>query len=177
MSEPKRSIASRYEKRGNGVAAQRSIGHDGARDLGDHRLDEGHHVFLRDEAHLDVELRELRAAVGARVLVAHAVRDLEVAVEARDHQQLLELLRRLRQRVDVARLERATGTMKSRAPSGVDLIRIGVSTSTKPFAWCTSEIALSSFERMHHAVVDLLAAQVEVAVLQPQRSRRRRPAR
>ena len=63
-------------------------------------LDEGHHVLLRDEAHLDVELGELRAAVGARVLVAHAVGDLVVAVEAGDHQQLLELLRRLRQRVD-----------------------------------------------------------------------------
>ena len=31
--------------------------------------------------------------------------------------------------------------MKSRAPSGVDLIRVGVSTSTKPLAWWTSRIA------------------------------------
>jgi len=48
------------------------------------------------KAHLDIELIELaRTAVGARVLVAEARRDLEIAVEARDHDELLELLRRL----------------------------------------------------------------------------------
>ncbi len=31
--------------------------------------------------------------------------------------------------------------MKSRAPSGVLLISVGVSTSTKPLAWWTSRIA------------------------------------
>ncbi len=64
------------------------------------------YVVLRDEAHLDVELIELAGrAVGARVLVAEARRDLEVAVEARDHRELLELLRRLRQRVELARMQ------------------------------------------------------------------------
>ena len=49
-----------------------------------HRLDGGEDVLLRDEAHLDVELVELAGrAVGARVLVAEAGRDLEIAVEAR----------------------------------------------------------------------------------------------
>ena len=62
-------------------------------------------VVLVDEAHLEVELGELGLAVAAQVLVAVAARDLEVAVDAGDHQQLLELLRALRQRVDVARLE------------------------------------------------------------------------
>ena len=42
------------------------------------------HVVLRDEGHLEVELVELAGrAVGARVLVAEARRDLEIAVEAR----------------------------------------------------------------------------------------------
>src|SRR3546814_2769764 len=60
-----------------------------------HRLHGGEHVLLRDEAHLEIELVELAgAAVVAAVLVAEAGRDLEVAVEARHHQQLLELLRR-----------------------------------------------------------------------------------
>ena len=77
------------------------------RDLDDHRLDEVHDRGLVDEAHLEVELGELRLAVAAEVLVAEAARDLEVAIDARDHQQLLELLRALRQRVDVARLEPA----------------------------------------------------------------------
>ena len=69
------------------------IGHDGSCDLDGHGLDETHHVFLVDEAHLEVELRELGPAIGAQVLVAEAVCDLEVAVDAADHEQLLELLR------------------------------------------------------------------------------------
>ncbi len=61
------------------------------------------HVVLRDKAHLDVELIKLAGrAVGARILVAKAGRDLKVAIEARNHNQLLELLRRLRQRVELA---------------------------------------------------------------------------
>ena len=72
----------------------------------DHRLHGREHVVLRDEAHLEVELVELaRQTVGARVLVAEAGRDLEIAVEARHHQQLLVLLRRLRQRVELAGMQ------------------------------------------------------------------------
>ena len=71
-----------------------------------HRLDRVEHVLLGDEAHLEIELIELaRRAVGARVLVAEARRDLEIAVEARDHDQLLELLRRLRQRVEFSGMQ------------------------------------------------------------------------
>ena len=47
------------------------------------------HVVLLDERHLEVELRELRLAVGAQVLVAEAARDLEVALVAGDHQSCL----------------------------------------------------------------------------------------
>ncbi len=66
-----------------------------------HRLrDDGHHVVGVGEAHLHVVLHELELAVRARVLVAQAPRDLEVAVEAPDHQQLLEQLRALRQGVE-----------------------------------------------------------------------------
>ena len=72
----------------------------------DDRLHRREHVLLLDEAHLDVELVEFaRQAVGARVLVAEAGRDLEIAVEARHHQELLVLLRRLRQRVELARMQ------------------------------------------------------------------------
>ena len=67
------------------------------------------HVVLVDERHLEVELGELRLAVGARVLVAEAAGDLVVALEAADHQQLLEQLRRLGQRVERARLRSARG--------------------------------------------------------------------
>ena len=65
------------------------------------------HVLDVDEGHLDVELGEVGLAVGAQVLVAEAAGDLVVALEAGDHQQLLEELRRLRQRVEGALLQAA----------------------------------------------------------------------
>ena len=49
-------------------------------------------VVLVHEAHLDVELGELRLAIGAEVLVAVAASDLEVALHAGDHEQLLKEL-------------------------------------------------------------------------------------
>ncbi len=55
--------------------------------------------------HLDVELGELRLAVGAEVLVAVAAGDLVVALHAGHHEQLLEQLRALRQGVPGARCE------------------------------------------------------------------------
>ena len=71
-----------------------------------HRLDRVEHVVLRDEAHFHVELIEFTGrTIGAGVLVAEAGRDLEIAVEARDHGELLELLRRLRQRVELAGMQ------------------------------------------------------------------------
>ena len=67
----------------------------------DQRLD-----FRRgDERSLDVDLRELRLAVGAQILVAEAAGDLEIFLDAGDLQQLLVLLRRLRQRVERAGVE------------------------------------------------------------------------
>jgi hypothetical protein len=50
-----------------------------------------------------IDLGELGLAVGAQVLVAEAAHDLVVAVEAGNHQQLFEQLRRLRQGVELAR--------------------------------------------------------------------------
>jgi hypothetical protein len=74
-------------------------------DLLDDRLAQLEDVVLGDEGHLDVELGELRLPVGAEVLVAVAARDLVVALHARDHEQLLEELRALRQGVPGARRE------------------------------------------------------------------------
>ena len=90
-----------------GNARKRAFGHPPAvRELFKHaahdRLDGRKHVFLGDETHLHIELVELaRRAVGAGVLVAEAGRDLEVAVKTRHHQKLLELLRRLREGVEL----------------------------------------------------------------------------
>ena len=79
-----------------GHVLERPLRGDRAGDLDRHRLDEVHHRLLGDEAHLEVELGELRLAVAAEVLVAEAAGDLEVAVDARDHEELLELLGALR---------------------------------------------------------------------------------
>ena len=107
LSEPNSSIAWSKGMRGKGAgvtaASCRRIG-EFLEHAAQNRLDRGEDVFLGDEAHLEVELVELAGlAVGAARLVAEAGRDLEVAVEAGDHGQLLELLRRLRQGVEVAR--------------------------------------------------------------------------
>ena len=67
------------------------------------------------ERHLDVHLRELRLPIGAQVLVAEALADLHVAVHARDHQDLLEQLRRLRQREELARVHAARHQVVARA--------------------------------------------------------------
>ena len=68
-------------------------------------LGDGDDVVGADEAHLHVELGELRLAVGAEILVAVAARDLVVALHAGDHEQLLEQLRALRQRIEGAGLQ------------------------------------------------------------------------
>ena len=62
-------------------------------------LGERDDVFLIREAHLDVELRELRLAIRAEVFIAVAAGELEVAFHTAHHQQLLEQLRRLGKRV------------------------------------------------------------------------------
>jgi len=88
-----------------GHLLERPLGHDRGRDPDHQVLDKAGDRGLVDEAHLQVELGELWLPVAAGVLIAEAARDLEVAVEPADHQQLLELLRTLGQGVDGARLE------------------------------------------------------------------------
>ena len=73
-----------------------------------HGFNRGEHVLLLDERHLEIELIELTGrAVSARILVSKAGCDLKVAVKARSHEQLLELLGRLGQRVERAGMNSA----------------------------------------------------------------------
>ena len=132
-----------------------------------HRLDGLEDVLLRREAHLHVELVELAGrAVGARVLVAEAGRDLEVAVETRHHDQLLELLRRLRQRVELARMQAARHEEVARAlgRGGGQDRRLELGEALRFHA-----VAQASYHAgaQHDVVVQALAAQIEEAVLQP----------
>ena len=134
---------------------------------GDHGLHRREHVVLLDKAHLDVELIELaRQAVGARVLVAEARRDLEVAVEARHHQQLLVLLRRLRQRVEFAGMNPRRHQEVARAfrrgrrqDRGLELEEALL---LHPLAHGIDDRAAG-----HDVLVQLLATQVEETVLKP----------
>ncbi len=71
----------------------------------DQRLDHLEDGLLLREGHLQIDLRKFRLPVGAQVLVAETAHDLKILIEAAHHQQLLEDLRRLRQRVEGARID------------------------------------------------------------------------
>ncbi len=137
------------------------------RDLDRHRLDEPGHGRLVDEAHLEVELGEFGLSVAAQVLIPVAAGDLHVAVDAGDHQQLLELLGALRQRVERARLEatrddEVPGTLGRALDEGrrLDLHEaIGVMDLADGLHHPAAE---------HQASLHRLAPDVEVAVLETQ---------
>ena len=134
----------------------------------EHALDDRlHHVedvFLLDEAHLHVQLVEVGGrAVGARVFVTEARRDLEILVEAADHDQLLELLRRLRQRVELARMQTRRHEEVARAfgrrrgdDRRLELVEIGV-----PHAFTHG---FHDVGAQDHLVMQALATQVEEAI-------------
>jgi hypothetical protein len=82
----------------------------------------------------------------ARVLVAETGRDLEILVEARDHQKLLELLRRLRQRVELARMQ-PRGHEEVARPSGEEAVMTGVWYSRKPVSHIRRRIEATTSER------------------------------
>ena len=79
------------------------------------RLDDREHEILGGERDLEVDLRELGLTVGAQILVAEALHDLEVAIEPGDHQDLLEDLRRLGQRVELPGMHAARHEVVARA--------------------------------------------------------------
>ena len=150
-----------------GHLLERSLGDDGAADLDDHRLDEVHHRLLGDEAHLEVELGELGLPVAAQVLVAEAARDLEVAVHAGHHEELLELLGALRQRVDGARLEARRDDEVARAlRRGLDEDRRLDLHEAGPVMGLAD--GLDEPRTQDQPLLERLAADVEVAVLEPQ---------
>jgi hypothetical protein len=85
-----------------------------------HLLEDRQDLIDTDEGHLEIHLGELELAVGALILVAKASGDLEVALAAADHEQLLDDLRGLGQRVErprvvAARDEEITRTLRGRS--------------------------------------------------------------
>ena len=122
---------------------------------------------LRDEAHLKIELVELAGrAVGARILVAETRRDLEIAVEARHHDELLELLRRLRQRVKFSRMDARRHQIIARAfrRRGGEDRRLEFEEAARLHAGTQRVDHLAA---QHDVGVQLLAAQIEEAVFEP----------
>ena len=81
--------------------------------------------------------------------------------------QLLELLRRLRQRVELARMQpRRHQDSRARLP-GEDAVRIGVWNSKKPCSFIRRRMRIDDRAALHDVPVELLATQVEETVLEP----------
>ena len=84
------------------------------------------------ERHLDVELRDLLHAVGAEILVAEADRDLVVALEPADHEQLLAICGDCGSAIEATRLQARRARGSRARPRVSASSRIGVWMSTKP---------------------------------------------
>ena len=67
-----------------------------------HILEELEHILLFHKRHLTVDLRKLGLTVCTQVLIAETLGNLEVTVEATDHQQLLQGLGRLGQSIELS---------------------------------------------------------------------------
>ncbi len=133
----------------------------------DDRLNRVEHILLRDEAHLQVELVELAGrTVGACILVAETRRNLKIAVKACDHDQLLKLLWRLRQRIKFSRVEArghqiiARAFRRRRGQNG----RLEFKKSAFFHAAANRVDHLSA---QHDVGMEMLATQVKKAVFEP----------
>ena len=163
------------------VGNARPVGVDLARHLADllallfemfeqplqHRLNGGEDVVLGDEAHLDVQLVEVGGrAVRAGVFIAETGRDLEVTVETCDLDQLLELLRRLGQGVELARMQARRHQKVARAlwGRGGDDRRLEFREPLIPHGVAQPA---HHVRPQHHVLVHRLAPQVQEAVGQP----------
>ena len=136
----------------------------------DHALKHRPDLFLLQERGLDVDLRELRLTIGAQVFVAEALGDLVVAVEAGHHQQLLEQLRALRQREELAVVHAAGHQVVARA--------LGCAAGQHRRFDVDEAVGIEELAHLHgHAVAQhqvalhVGAAQVEHAVRQTRRFR------
>ena len=116
--------------------------------------------------HFQIDLGEFRLAVGAQVFVAETAHDLKIFVEAGDHQDLLEHLRRLRQGIKRPGLHAAGHQIVARA------FRRGAR-HERGFNLEKSLRRQIIPDRLRHLVPQLdvelhhVAAQIDVAIFQP----------
>ena len=154
------------------------VGHPGERgrdldaprvapDVRDQALDQGVDALLGGERHLDVDLGELRLAVGAQVLVPKALGDLNVAVQAGHHQDLLVRLRALGECVELTRVDAAGHQVVARA-LGRRLHEDGRLDLDEVVRVEVAPGALVQLRPEQEVALQRRLAQVEVTVLQPQ---------
>ena len=122
------------------------------------------HLLAR-EAHLEIDLRELELAVGALILIAEAAGDLEVAIEAGDHEDLLEDLRRLRQRVELPGMD-AAGNEKIARALGRGLVEDGRFDFEEALRAEALADGASDVVAQVEVALHLGAAQVDVAIFE-----------
>ena len=134
--------------------------------MNQHRFDQPHHVIAIHKRHFQVKLRKLWLAIRAQVFVTEAAGNLKVAFEARHHEQLLQLLRRLRQRVELAWMNAAGHHVIACAfRGGFD--------QNRRFNFHELALMQEIADRAHDAIVkhDVAlqrgAAQVKIAILEP----------
>jgi hypothetical protein len=123
-------------------------------------------VVLVDEGHLDVDLGELGLPVDAEVLVAEAAGDLEVAVEARHHVELLEELRALGERVELPGVQPRRHEEVARAARRVLHQHGGLELVEAVVGEVPPHRLVHDVARAEHPL-ELRAPQVEVAELEP----------
>ena len=152
------------EGRGGGHGIRAILGKDGRQDILQHRKN----IFLGSKGHFHIQLIEFAgAAVPTGILVPKAGSNLEIVVKAGSHQQLLELLRRLGQRVEHAgmlpgRHQVIAGTLGRRGRQNgrgnLQEIMIGHGAAQRG-----NHLAAQDDVFLH-----LRIAQIQIAVLQPQ---------
>src|SRR5262249_23142053 len=130
-------------------------------------LHRGEYIVLLHEAHFQVELIKLAGRpVGAGILVAKARRDLKITVETGNHQQLFELLRRLRQRVKFTGMDARrnqiiacsfrTGNRQDRCLELIEAERRHATANAR-----------DDPRAQHDVLMNLTATQIEKAILEP----------
>ena len=125
------------------------------------------HFLLRDKAHFQIQLGELRLPVGAQILITETAGNLEIPFHAGDHQQLFQLLRRLRQGIKTALLQ-AAGHQIIPRPLRRAFNQDGRLNFQKAPGIEKIPDILDYLMAQHQVALHLRPAQIQIAVLQPQ---------